>query len=119
MKVGIELGMTVCVNQELRNYGKFAFSISDIDTNGDVLAQAEEGVNAAMTVMTEGKIGLENEVVGILSDITSVDPEGIRGEFNTLRKDVLKLEKRYIPAIAEAVKSLRLQVEAHVEEARN
>ena len=110
MKVGVNIGLTLCTDPENRNFARFGFDIADIDTEGDVEAQAKEGVLAAVQVLGISNDGLEVSVKESLADLSSVSPEGITEDISTLRTTVTKISKQSIPKIVEQVKKLTTDV---------
>ena len=114
MKVGVDLGFTVCTNQELRNYTRFSCSISDIDTDGDVEAQAKNASGAIMKVFM-----IADETIG--EQIVEVLP-GLGDSGATIKGDVVKLQEqqkyfkeKLVPNIVGKVKELIKKVDHDAE----
>ena len=111
MKVSVNLGMTICTDSESRNFARFGFEISDIDTVGDIEQQAHESVDAVLKVFTIANHGMEEAVVGALTDLSSLNPEGVRDELNSLRGRVDHVQHQLVPNVVEKVKELIEKVE--------
>ena len=112
MKVGISLGMTVCTDPELRNFARFGFDISDIDTDGDVKEQAEAGVAAMLTVFDICDDGMRNKVSEALTDYYSLQPEGLNHELDQLRNNYARITTKLVPNIVEKVKEVDSRVKS-------
>lgn len=106
MKVGVSVGMTLCTDPENRNFAKFGFELSDIDTEGDIEAQTQEGVAAMLKVHTAVNEGMEQAVVVSLTDLHSVNPEGVRDDLDRLFKSVGSMRERLIPNIVARVRQI-------------
>ena len=88
MKIGIDIGLTVCTNEQKRNFARLGFSINEIDTNGDIVAQAEEGINAVMTVFGLATDEMETIVETGLGDLGELTPESIKSDLREVKAAV-------------------------------
>ena len=107
MKVGVNLGLTICVDSESRNYAKFGFSIDEIDTNADIEAQAVESVGAILEVYNIANKGLEEAVTTALTDLSVTNPGGLRDELGKMNENILYIQEKLIPNIVSEVKRQR------------
>ena len=114
MKVGISLGLTVCTDPEMRNFARFGFDISDIDTDGDVKEQAEAGVAAMLTVFDVCDDGMRSKVSEALTDYYSLQPEGLNHELDQLRNSYARITTKLVPNIVDKVKEVDGRVK-HIE----
>ena len=114
MKVGIQLGMTICTDPEMRNFARFGFDISDIDTDGDVKEQAEASVAAMLTVFDVCDEGMREKVSEALTDYYSLQPEGLNHELDQLRRGYARITTKLVPNIVEKVREVDSRVQ-HIE----
>lgn len=112
MKVSIGLGLTICTSEESRNFARFNFEIAEIDTAGDVQAQAQEGVSAVLTAFAVGNEGMEEAVTTALTELSATQPTGVRDEIAQLQSTLERVTTKLIPNIVGKVKELAEQVES-------
>ena len=112
MRVGVSLGLTLCTDPDQMNFAKFGFNIEDIDTDGDIEAQANTGLSAILKTFEISNEGMEKAVTESLSELTSIEPAGIRSELDKVAASVDRISEKLIPNIIGQVKKLTEQVDA-------
>lgn len=116
MKVSVSLGLTLCTDEDKRNFARFGFDLMDLDVAGDIESQAREGVSAILTALAVANDGMEDAVSTALSDLSSVEPSGVREEMDKLQKTVDRISGKLIPNIVAKVKELDDKVTGGKEE---
>ena len=111
MKVGVNIGLTLCTDEEQRNFARFGFDIAEIDTDGDIEAQAKEGVAACITVIGEANNGLEIAVKESIGELESTNPSGLTEDVAAIRKTLSKVTSVAIPKIVKQVQELTKAVD--------
>ena len=108
VKVGVSLGVTLCTDPENRNFARFGCDISEIDVSGDVEAQANEAVQAIITVTDVANGGLEENIAMTLGEL----PEGknMRDELAVLSSDMQKLKTSFLPNLVKGLRRVQAQV---------
>lgn len=66
MKINVSLGTTICVNPENREFLRLGIDVTEVDTDGDVEAQAATGLAAGIKVLKVIDEGLSEEVTDLL-----------------------------------------------------
>ena len=110
MKVGVSLGVTLCTNPEVRNYARLGFDIEDIDTEGDIEAQAQESVNAILKTFTVANDGLETAVIEALGAAPTDGSTSIKEDVIALKTGLNHLSTALIPNIVGKVKQLEAKI---------
>lgn len=67
-KINVSLGITLCTNPDLRNFIRVGVEAQDIDIEGDVEAQAQAAITAALKVTHILDDGLKETVTDIIMD---------------------------------------------------
>ena len=67
-KITVSLGMTLCTNVDTRNFIRVGIEAQDIDTEGDVEAQASASLIAALKVVKVLDDGLKETITDIIMD---------------------------------------------------
>ena len=112
MKVGVELGLTICTDAETRNFARFGFSINDIDTEGDIEEQANAGVSAVLKTFEVADEGMAEAVSVALTDLRSAKPDGVREELDTINDSLDHIRSALIPNIVAKVIELDQKVDS-------
>ena len=110
MKVGISLGLTICTNEERRNFARFGFDIADIDTTGDIEEQANESMAAILRVFQIGNEGMEVAVTEALTEVSGMKNTGVRDELNDLETKVSHIMDNLIPNIVGKVRDIDTRI---------
>ncbi len=96
VRVNVELGLTLCINEETRAFLKPTFAILDIDTEKDVDVQIDEGIAVCIKAFAKIDEGMQ-EVIA--DEIIKMDGGGMTSVSETLAKhdsDLTKIKKLVI-----------------------
>ncbi len=119
MKIGVSIGMTLCTNPDRREFLRLGLDVTDIDTDGDVEAQAETCIAAGVKVFAKLDEGLNAQVSDILMGAQEPGLSKDRlDEHSTAvdeMKELLQKHDRLIGGIVTKVTELIEKVEANNE----
>ena len=108
-KITVSMGITLCVNEEKRNFLRLGIEASEIDLAGDVEEQAQAALVASIKVLTILDEGMQEQIEGIASELEGV-PTSLRDEIGRVKIEVGKMQTSLIPNIVNKVKELAVEV---------
>ena len=109
MKLEVELGVTLCVDFEKRNFLRFGVKALDIDTDLDIEEQARTALGASIKVSEILNEGLQETLEVFASELNGV-PTSLHDDITSVKREILKIEEKLIPNVVDKVKELAKQL---------
>ena len=110
MKIGVEIGITLCVNPENRNFLRMGINASDIDPEQDIDVQANAAVIAAIQVIEILDDGIMERVEDIASELNGV-PTKMRDEITEMKRELFTFKEKTLPNVVNKVREMVVKVE--------
>ncbi len=110
MKIGVSIGITLCVDPENRNFLRMGIDASDIDLEQDIEVQANAAVVAAIRVIGILDDGLMERVEDIASELNGV-PTKMRDEITEMKRELFGVKEKLLPNIVDKVREMVVKVE--------
>ena len=110
LKIDVLLDVTLCTNEQSRNFLKVGLHALDIDLAGNVEEQAQAAVVAGIKVLKVLNGGLCEQVEEVVSGFDGV-PVVLREELGRVKLRVEHLEGKLIPRIVEKTKELIVRID--------
>ena len=102
MKVNVSLGVTLCTNEEKRNFLRLGIDALEVDVAGDVEAQAQAAITVGIKVLKILDGGLCEQVEEVVAGFEGV-PVALREELGKVRQQLARLETKLVPCLVERV----------------
>ena len=110
MKIGVSIGITLCVDPENRNFLRMGIDASDIDPEQDIEEQANAAVVAAIKVINILDDGLMEQVEDIASELNGV-PTKLRDEITAMKQELFTVKEKTIPNVVNKVREMVVEVD--------
>ncbi len=110
MKIGVSIGITLCVDPENRNFLRMGIDASDIDPKQDIEEQANAAVVAAIKVINILDDGLMEQVEDIASELNGV-PTKLRDEITEMKRELYTVREKTLPNVINKVREMVVKVE--------
>lgn len=106
-KITVSLGMTLCTNTDTRNFLRVGIEAQDIDTDGDVEAQASASLVASLKVIKVLDDGLKETITDIIMDS---DKPGLVKDTLATHEDKLVRAARVLHGLSARVAELETKL---------
>ena len=109
VKIGVNLGLTLCTDPQNRNFVRVGCEISDIDLDHDIELQAKKAVDGMVKVFSMADEGLQHSVYEVL--VENELPQANAGKlFFQMQEQLDNLEKRLLPNLVDKIKTMDKQI---------
>src|SRR3990172_2639316 len=105
MKINASMGLTICTNEQARNFVRLGIDITDIDPAGDVEVQARAAMIAWVKVVGVIDDQLQEELTEVLATYEGV-PIKVRDDLKKLKEELTYVKDALIPNVVQKVKTL-------------
>jgi hypothetical protein len=109
-KITVSLGVTLCTDPETRNFLRVGIEANDIDTDGDVEAQAQASLVASLKVIKVLDDGLKEAITDIIMDS---DKPGLMKDTLAAHEDKLTRVARVLHSVSARIAELETKLVPH------